>query len=287
MQRFGPPTHTTSLCLPSHGLAQRIRRAHRHGRGHRRSGDPRLSRRRGGRRTHPGPACVGPRAQPSCVRPPRRPSPTEGGATAAEHAEMIMGGTRWGPPSSASTTERQVAANRIQEARRWPRKDRCTSLGPSPIVNSDSQGMGRIGETVRRTFQLADAMKTWRASDLGADWPDAPAITGTPGPETARGRRARRQRTRAALPRQGGPRNRRSYTASAMRSAPYCRDGWRTSFSGRRAGSAFTPSSSSRRATSQPGGRWAKATHRCTGRSRRATGRDWGGVGRPRRRRAP
>jgi urease subunit alpha len=33
-------------------------------------------------------------------------------------------------------------------------------LGAISIVNSDSQGMGRIGETVRRTFQLAHAMKT-------------------------------------------------------------------------------------------------------------------------------
>jgi urease subunit alpha len=33
-------------------------------------------------------------------------------------------------------------------------------LGAISIVNSDSQGMGRIGETVRRTFQLAHVMKT-------------------------------------------------------------------------------------------------------------------------------
>jgi urease subunit alpha len=32
-------------------------------------------------------------------------------------------------------------------------------LGAISIVNSDSQGMGRIGETVRRTFQLAHVMK--------------------------------------------------------------------------------------------------------------------------------
>jgi urease subunit alpha len=32
-------------------------------------------------------------------------------------------------------------------------------LGAISIVNSDSQGMGRIGETVRRTFQLAHTMK--------------------------------------------------------------------------------------------------------------------------------
>ncbi|HZD18429.1 MAG TPA: amidohydrolase family protein, partial [Actinomycetota bacterium] len=34
-------------------------------------------------------------------------------------------------------------------------------LGAISIVNSDSQGMGRIGETVRRTWQLAHVMKAW------------------------------------------------------------------------------------------------------------------------------
>ena len=37
-------------------------------------------------------------------------------------------------------------------------------LGAIGIVNCDSQGMGRIGETVRRTFQLAHVMKAWRRS---------------------------------------------------------------------------------------------------------------------------
>ncbi|MES1239677.1 MAG: amidohydrolase family protein, partial [Chloroflexota bacterium] len=41
-------------------------------------------------------------------------------------------------------------------------------LGSIQIVNSDSQGMGRIMETFRRTIQLADAMKAWRASAAGA-----------------------------------------------------------------------------------------------------------------------
>ena len=35
-------------------------------------------------------------------------------------------------------------------------------LGAIQIVNSDSQGMGRIMETVRRTFQLAHVMTRWR-----------------------------------------------------------------------------------------------------------------------------
>jgi urease subunit alpha len=47
-------------------------------------------------------------------------------------------------------------------------------LGSIQIVNSDSQGMGRIMETVRRTFQLADAMKAWRASEAGQGFAGAP-----------------------------------------------------------------------------------------------------------------
>jgi urease subunit alpha len=48
-------------------------------------------------------------------------------------------------------------------------------LGSIQIVNSDSQGMGRIMETVRRTIQLADAMKAWRASDAGRGHDGLPA----------------------------------------------------------------------------------------------------------------
>ncbi|HJP89647.1 MAG TPA: urease subunit alpha [Candidatus Limnocylindrales bacterium] len=48
-------------------------------------------------------------------------------------------------------------------------------LGSIQIVNSDSQGMGRIMETVRRTIQLADAMKAWRSSPAGAGFDGLPA----------------------------------------------------------------------------------------------------------------
>jgi urease subunit alpha len=47
-------------------------------------------------------------------------------------------------------------------------------LGAIAIVNSDSQGMGRIMETVRRTFQLAHAMKAWRSTDAGRGHPSLP-----------------------------------------------------------------------------------------------------------------
>lgn len=56
-------------------------------------------------------------------------------------------------------------------------------LGAIAIVNSDSQGMGRMMETVRRTVQLAHVMRGWSGADLGPD--------------------PRRHRAGPALPRQG------------------------------------------------------------------------------------
>lgn len=52
-------------------------------------------------------------------------------------------------------------------------------LGAIQVTNSDSQGMGRIGETLRRTLQLAHVMKAW-----AADHPDlAPATDATDFPD--------------------------------------------------------------------------------------------------------
>jgi urease subunit alpha len=46
-------------------------------------------------------------------------------------------------------------------------------LGAIGIVNSDSQGMGRMMETVRRTFQLAHVMTGWSGAQPAADPVDA------------------------------------------------------------------------------------------------------------------
>ena len=56
-------------------------------------------------------------------------------------------------------------------------------LGAIAIVNSDSQGMGRIMETVRRTIQLAHAMKAWRATDAGRGHPGLPDDGPAEGPD--------------------------------------------------------------------------------------------------------
>jgi urease subunit alpha len=42
-------------------------------------------------------------------------------------------------------------------------------LGAIAIVNSDSQGMGRMMETVRRTFQLAHVMSSWVGTQGSGD----------------------------------------------------------------------------------------------------------------------
>ena len=49
-------------------------------------------------------------------------------------------------------------------------------LGAIQIVNSDSQGMGRIAETVRRTLQLAHAMQAWRSTDAGTGHAGLPIL---------------------------------------------------------------------------------------------------------------
>jgi urease subunit alpha len=48
-------------------------------------------------------------------------------------------------------------------------------LGAIGIVNSDSQGMGRMMETVRRTVQLAHVMRAWRATAAGTGHPGLPS----------------------------------------------------------------------------------------------------------------
>jgi urease subunit alpha len=51
-------------------------------------------------------------------------------------------------------------------------------LGAIQIVNSDSQGMGRIMETIRRTIQFAHAMKAWRSTAAGMGHPGLPVEDG-------------------------------------------------------------------------------------------------------------
>jgi urease subunit alpha len=59
-------------------------------------------------------------------------------------------------------------------------------LGAIGIVNSDSQGMGRIMETVRRTIQLAHVMRAWRSTAAGQGHPGLPEELGDAFDATAR-----------------------------------------------------------------------------------------------------
>ena len=59
-------------------------------------------------------------------------------------------------------------------------------LGAIGIVNSDSQGMGRSGETFRRTMQLAHVTRAWRATEAGTGHPGLPPETDDPYDDTDR-----------------------------------------------------------------------------------------------------
>jgi urease subunit alpha len=81
---------------------------------------------------------------------------------AAEHVPMIVlnhGGAMGVADDVALASERIHTATMAAEG---PLHD----LGAIQIVNSDSQGMGRIMESVRRAFQLASVMTRWRGSTL-------------------------------------------------------------------------------------------------------------------------
>jgi urease subunit alpha len=109
------------------------------------------------------PDLIGLVREPNVVCSSTTPTIPYGRATAAEHLEMILavhGGSADVPEDVEAALERIHPATMAAEG---PLHD----LGAISIVNSDSQGMGRIGETIRRTWQLAHAMKAW--ADDGAD----------------------------------------------------------------------------------------------------------------------
>jgi len=86
--------------------------------------------------------------------------------TAQEHVGMILavhGGNPDWPGDLDAVRERIHPAAMAAEG---PLHD----LGVISIVNSDSQGVGRMAETIRRTWQLCDAMKTWRSTADGTGW---------------------------------------------------------------------------------------------------------------------
>ena len=80
--------------------------------------------------------------------------------TAAEHAAMVelVHVLREDLPG-----DHQLALDRVRPAT-MAAEDVLHDLGLIHMTSSDSQGMGRIGETLRRTFQLASVMKEARGT---------------------------------------------------------------------------------------------------------------------------
>jgi len=90
---------------------------------------------------------------------------------AAEHIPMIVlnhGGAMAVAADVALARERIHPATMAAEG---PLHD----LGAIAMINSDSQGMGRIMESVRRTLQLAGVLKRWRGRTLQGAVEDAEA----------------------------------------------------------------------------------------------------------------
>ncbi|HUY98047.1 MAG TPA: urease subunit alpha [Verrucomicrobiae bacterium] len=118
------------------------------------------------------PDLIGIVREPNVICSSTTPTLPYGPAAAAEHPDMILavhGG------DARSRDDRAAAAERVHPAT-MAAEGPLHELGAISIINSDSQGMGRIGETVRRTWQLAHLMKGWRTSAAGRDWPPAPPV---------------------------------------------------------------------------------------------------------------
>ncbi len=112
-------------------------------------------------------------AEPNIVCSSTTPTIPFGTATAREHVEMILA-VHGGDP--ANEADVGAAGERVRETT-MAAEGPLHELGAISIINSDSQGMGRIGETIRRTFQLAHLMKAWRGTEAGAGLPGAPGIS--------------------------------------------------------------------------------------------------------------
>jgi urease subunit alpha len=117
--------------------------------------------------------------EPSIVCSSTTPTLPFGVHTAVEHLPMTVlnHGLSWDVPGDV-----QLVRERILEGR-TAAEGPLHELGAIQVVNSDSQGMGRIGETVRRTFQLAHVMKAWRRSEASEGIEGLPPDAGLADPD--------------------------------------------------------------------------------------------------------
>ncbi len=110
------------------------------------------------------PDVIGLVREPNIICSSTTPTFPYGVSTVGEHMAMTMinHGGSWDIPDDIELYRERIRAATM--AAEGPLHE----LGAIAITNSDSQGMGRIGETLRRTLQLAHVMKAW-AADTSAD----------------------------------------------------------------------------------------------------------------------
>jgi urease subunit alpha len=114
------------------------------------------------------PDAIGLVAVPNIICSSTTPTIPYGPATALEQLDMKLIVHEGNP----GLPEDVAAARELVHPPTMAAEGPLHDLGAIQIINSDSQGMGRIGETVRRTFQLAHVMKRWRTTEAGAGWGD-------------------------------------------------------------------------------------------------------------------
>ncbi len=117
--------------------------------------------------------------EPSILCSSTTPTLPFGVSTAVEHVPMIMlnHGLSYAVPDDVVLVRERVIPARM--AAEGPLHE----LGAIGIINSDSQGMGRIGETTRRAMQLAHVMKHWRRSEASEGIPGLPDDEGLTDPD--------------------------------------------------------------------------------------------------------
>jgi urease subunit alpha len=133
------------------------------------------------------PDLIGLVREPSVLCSSTTPTLPYGVAAPIEHVAMtlLVHGGGWAVPGDLELVRERVHPATM--AAEGPLHE----LGAIAITNSDSQGMGRIGETLRRTMQLAHVMKRWRAGEgapagIPPDLPGLPGEAGDPFDDTER-----------------------------------------------------------------------------------------------------
>jgi len=104
--------------------------------------------------------------EPNVIGSSTNPTLPFGRDALGEHFGMIVSahGLKTDLPGDAALARDRIRAGTMGA------EDVLHDLGVIPITSSDAQGMGRAGETVRRTFALADKMRTeLGGSDVGPD----------------------------------------------------------------------------------------------------------------------